>query len=86
MAEIRKHSERAEGLAAAVRAAIGEDVRPVAPGDPTPGPDETAAPSTNITLSMPFLTKGAESFLLPQQVVSVSADEPSSTEDDRTKN
>lgn len=67
MAEIRKHETSASGLAAAVRAAIGGDVRPVTPGaqanpgEPVKEPDGADA----VVGQSWFLTSGAERFLVP---------------------
>lgn len=64
MAETRKHQNTATGMAAAVRAAIGEDVRPNEPGAQSaqPQPGDAPEPPQRGTW---FLTSGAEAFLTP---------------------
>lgn len=61
MAEIRKHKVSVEGFAAAVREAIGDDVRPVQPGEP----QRDVEPSTSLFLqnTSTLSTFGAEDFL-----------------------
>ena len=66
MAETRKFQTTATGIAAAVRAAMGDDVRPVTPGEPAPGGDvRPPGPERPTVVSMPFLSAGAASFLRP---------------------
>ncbi|MDO4718411.1 MAG: hypothetical protein Q4B08_12730 [Propionibacteriaceae bacterium] len=66
MAETRKFQTSATGIAAAVRAAIGDEVRPIAPGEPTPeGDGSPAAAERPTVVSMPFLSAGAAAFLRP---------------------
>lgn len=67
MAEIRKHQRTGSGLAAAVRAAIGDDVRPVPVGQIDSEPVETQSDPDPVpgTASLPFLTAGTLSFLQP---------------------
>lgn len=62
MAEIRKHKVSVEGFAAAVREAIGEDVRPVPPGQSQSQnePPTSLSQQNASTLS----TFGAEDFLV----------------------
>lgn len=60
MAEVRKHQFSAEGLAAKVREAIGEDVRPVQPGDSTSAAQASMGVDVGTSFSVAF---GAEEFL-----------------------
>ena len=57
MAEIRKHNPSGNEIADAVRAALGDDIRPIPPGserehfDPFVAETETAAPDLPDTIS-----------------------------------
>ncbi|MDO4785166.1 MAG: hypothetical protein Q3997_08815 [Propionibacteriaceae bacterium] len=68
MAETRKYQVSATGIAAAVRAAIGDDVRPVTPGAEAPQPAAEAPSAASPTMvSVPFLSAGAVAFLRPAE-------------------
>lgn len=79
MAEVRKFKPGQSAIAEAVQKAMGESVRPVAPGgSPDPGkPEPTSATVTGQAAATPIT---ATSFLVSEQFL-VPADDPAEQSD-----